>query len=71
VKRRANVVGIFPNEDSIRRLIGPVLFAQNDYWQSQHRYRMVEPFSQIDTAQIDTARRHCPETPPGSSRLQA
>ena len=53
MKRRADVVGIFPNEDSILRLIGAVLFEQNDDWQSQHRYMMVEAFSQIDTAQID------------------
>ena len=53
VKRRADVVGIFPNEESILRLIGAVLFEQNDDWQSQHRYMMVDAFSQIDTAQID------------------
>lgn len=53
VKRRADVVGIFPNEESILRLIGAVLFEQNDDWQSQHRYMMVEAFGQIDTAQID------------------
>ncbi len=40
-------------EDSILRLIGAVLFEQNDDWQSQHRYMMVEAFGQIDTAQID------------------
>lgn len=38
VKRRANVVGIFPNEASIRRLIGAVLMEQNEKWQLQHRY---------------------------------
>ena len=53
MKRRADVVGIFPNDESILRLIGVVLFEQNDEWQSQHRYMMVEAFSQIDTAQID------------------
>jgi putative transposase len=53
VKRRADVVGIFPNEDSIVRLIGAVLFEQNDEWQSQHRYMQVEAFAQIDVAESD------------------
>jgi putative transposase len=38
VKRRANVVGIFPNEASLRRLIGAVLMGQNEEWRLQHRY---------------------------------
>ena len=38
VKRRANVVGIFPNEASIRRLIGAVLMEQNEEWLLQQRY---------------------------------
>ncbi len=53
VKRRADVVGIFPNEASIMRLIGAVLFEQNDDWQTSSRYMMVEAFAQIDNAQID------------------
>lgn len=38
VKRRANVVGIFPNEARIRRLIGAVLMEQNEEWLLQQRY---------------------------------
>ncbi|MEO1721154.1 MAG: IS256 family transposase [Pseudomonadota bacterium] len=53
MKRRADVVGIFPNEASIMRLIGAVLFEQNDEWATQHRYMQVEAFSKIHTAEPD------------------
>lgn len=53
VKRRADVVGIFPNDASIMRLIGAVLFEQNDEWQTSSRYMMVEAFAQIDKEEID------------------
>ena len=49
VKRRADVVGIFPNEDSIVRLIGAVLLEQNDEWQLQHRYMQIEGMAELET----------------------
>jgi len=47
VKRRADVVGIFPCEGSITGLIGAVLLEQNDEWQLQHRYMQVEAMAEL------------------------
>ncbi len=53
VKRRADVVGIFPNEASIIRLIGAVLLEQNDEWQLQHRYMQAEAMAE-STPELNT-----------------
>ena len=47
VKRRADVVGIFPNEGAIIRLIGAVLLEANDEWQIQHRYMQTEAMTEL------------------------
>jgi transposase-like protein len=47
VNRRADVVGIFPNEAAIVRLIGAVLLEANDEWQLQHRYMQVEAMAEL------------------------
>jgi transposase-like protein len=48
VKRRADVVGILPNDASITRLVGAVLLEQNDDWQLQHRYMQNECMAELD-----------------------
>jgi putative transposase len=54
VKRRADVVGIFPNQASIMRLFGAILLEQNDEWQLQHRYMPLETMAGLGEEQINS-----------------
>ena len=47
IKRRSDVVGIFPNERAIRRLVGALLLEQNDEYAIQKRYMGVESMAQL------------------------
>ena len=55
VKRRADVVGIFPNEASITRLIGAILLEQNDEWLLQCRYMQIEGMAELIPPPFDAA----------------
>jgi len=48
IKRRTEVVGIFPNEEAITRLIGAILLEQNDEWAVQRsRYMTLETMAPL------------------------
>ena len=59
IKRRADVVGIFPNDDAVVRLIGALLLEQNDEWATQRaRYMTLETIAPLsDTPNVSLPER--------------
>jgi transposase-like protein len=47
VKRRADVIGIFPNDEAIIRLVGALMLETNDEWAAARRYMSLETLARV------------------------
>jgi putative transposase len=71
IARRSDVVGIYPNDNAVLRLVGSLLIEQNDEWLVARRYLSETSLSQVLDETRDPDNHHNQDQQKEAAQLQA